>query len=302
MTVGLMAGQWCAYGLIPDLPGDQRYEAGGSLVFDSEPLTEATEILGAPLLTLELESDQPVAMIAGVLSEVLPDGAATRISFGLLNLTHRDSHEYPEPLEPGKRYTVTLQLNDCGHKFEVGNRIRIALSDVYWPIAWPAPEKTILTLSTGDSTLTLPLRPTDEADAALRPFEEPEAAAPLNATQVTPAGYSNEITHDIVTGRVTQRQWTDEGTIIYEDHNGWTVSSTHDEVFSVDPNEPQSAEIDITWTENFSRGAWEISSKTRTQIRVTATHFIIRGELSAHMGDELVHEQVWNREIPRDLV
>ena len=41
MTVGAMAGQWCPHGLDPDLPGDQRAEAGGSLVFDSPPLEES---------------------------------------------------------------------------------------------------------------------------------------------------------------------------------------------------------------------------------------------------------------------
>ena len=35
----------------------------------------------------------------------------------LQNLTHRTSHEHPEPLEPGRRYTVRLQLNDAAHAF-----------------------------------------------------------------------------------------------------------------------------------------------------------------------------------------
>ena len=302
MSVGLMAGQWCAYGLVPDLPGDQRHEAGGSLVFDTAPLTEAVDILGAPVLTLELESDKPVALVAGVLSEVLPDGAATRVSFGLLNLTHRDSHEAPEALEPGKRYKVTLQLNEAGHRFEVGNRIRIALSTSYWPIAWPSPEKATLTMAAGDSTLALPVRPPSEADAALPAFKEPEASTPLNATRLEPGEYRNEVTHDMVTGEFAQRQWTDEGTLVYNEHDGWTISSTHEEVFSVHPDDPLSAKIDIKWTENFSRGAWQVSSKTRTLMHATATHFVVHGEMEAYMGDELVHSQTWDREVPRDLV
>ena len=34
-TIGLAGGKWCPYGLEADGPGDQREEAGGSLVFDS---------------------------------------------------------------------------------------------------------------------------------------------------------------------------------------------------------------------------------------------------------------------------
>ena len=187
-TVGMMAGQWCPHGLDPDLPGDQRLEAGGSLVFDTDPLGEGFDILGAPELSLELASDKPVAMVAACLSEVLPDGAATRVTYGLLNLTHRDGHEHPQPLEPGRRYRIALRLNDAGHRFGAGNRIRVALSTAYWPIAWPAPEKATLTVTAGASTLTLPVRPQSTDDAALRRFEEPEGASPLDATVHVLAG------------------------------------------------------------------------------------------------------------------
>lgn len=302
MTVGTMSGHWCAYGLEPDLPGDQRVEAGGSLVFDSEPLREGIDILGAPVATIELSSDKPVAMLAGVLSDILPDGAATRVSFGLLNLTHRDSHEAPEPLEPGQTYRVTLKLNDCGHRFAAGNRIRLALSTAYWPIAWPSPEKATLTITAGDSTLALPVRPLRNADEDLRPFGAPESATPLDATVLTAPAFESSFTHDIVTGIVTHRQRVDEGAIVYNAHDRWTVASTHEELYSVHPDDPLSCELDITWTENFSRGAWDISTRTRTLMRATVTHFVIRGELEAHMGNENVHTQTWEHEIPRDLV
>ena len=77
---------------------------------------------------------------AAVLSDVHPDGAATQITYGLLNLTHRESHEIPQPLKPGKSYRVTIQLNEIGHHFHRGHRIRLALSNAYWPLVWPSPE------------------------------------------------------------------------------------------------------------------------------------------------------------------
>ncbi|MDH5528641.1 MAG: CocE/NonD family hydrolase [Paracoccaceae bacterium] len=301
-TVGMMSGSWCAYGLDPDLPGDQRMEAGGSLVFDTEPLAEDIEILGAPILSLQVASDKPVAMVAGVLSDLLPDGTGTRVSYGLLNLTHRDSHETPEPLEPGKSYAVTLQLNDAGHRFSAGNRIRIALSTAYWPTTWPTPEKVTLTLTAGDSSISLPVRPANATDADLRPFEEAEGSGPLNATVQVPPNYENAFSIDMTTGVVSHRTFSDEGTLTYDDHDGWTVTSSHEEIERIHPDNPLSAELDITWNENFSRGAWEVSTKTRTTMRSTVSHFIIRGELEAHMGDELVHSQTWESEVPRDLV
>ena len=199
MTVGLMAGQWCPHGLDPDLPGDQRAEAGGSLVFDSEPLPAALESLGAPVLDLAVASDRPSAMVAVCLSEVLPDGAAARVSYGLLNLTHRDSHEQPAPLEPGRACRVAVQLNDIGHRFGQGSRIRVAVSSVYWPIAWPSPEKVTLTIAAGESCLRLPVRPPRDADASLAPFPEAECAPPLDKTVHAEPDYRWRVERDMIT-------------------------------------------------------------------------------------------------------
>jgi len=302
MSVGMMAGQWYAHGLEPDLPGDQRVEAGGSLVFDSEPLNEPLDILGAPIASLDIASDKPIAMVAVCLSEILPDGAATRVTYGLLNLTHRNSHEHPEPLEPGKRYRIDVQLCDAGHRFAAGNRIRVAISSVYWPIAWPVPEKTTLSIAAAESRLRLPVRPPRAADAELAPFAEPECAPPLDKTVHRAPVYEWTVERDMISDRITQRQWFDEGRITYNEHDGWTIESTHEEFLSIHPDDPLSAKLDITWTESFERGAWRVSSTTHTLVTSSANHFHLEAELEARQGDDVVHSQRWSRDFPRNLV
>ena len=118
--MGARQGEWCGHGLDPDLPADQREDDGCSVVFETEPLTKAVEILGAPVLTLQLSADQPNAFIVGRLNDVAPDGASTRVTYGVLNLTHRNSHEFPEPLVPGENYEIRLQLNDVAQDFPQG--------------------------------------------------------------------------------------------------------------------------------------------------------------------------------------
>ena len=158
LSVGLFAGKWCSYQAPPDLPHDQRQEDGGALVFETGVLEEDLEIFGLPRVTLELSSSEPVAMVALRLSDVAPDDKATRVTYGLLNLTHRESHEHPEPLEPGRRYRVTVQLNGVAQRFPAGHRLRLSLSTSYWPLAWPSPKPARLTVFTGVSTLELPVR------------------------------------------------------------------------------------------------------------------------------------------------
>jgi len=92
-------------------------EDGGALVLDTEPLSEPLEIMGAPIIELELEVDQPQAMVCVRLSDLAPDHKATRSTYGMLNLSHRDSHASPSPLVPGERYRVAVQLNGIAQRF-----------------------------------------------------------------------------------------------------------------------------------------------------------------------------------------
>ena len=300
MTVGMMAGQWCPHGLDPDQPGDQQLEEAGSLIFDTQALERELSILGAPRIRLEISSDKPNAMLAACLSEVFPDGRATRVSYGLLNLTHMNSHENPELLTEGKKYTIVLKLNEAGHCFGVGNRIRLALSTVYWPIAWPSPERSTLTLGENGMSLMLPIRPDRSSDQVLKPYEEPEAAEPLAKTVIKEPEYKWRFERDMASEIVTQHQWFDEGTTQYDLHNGWTVSSTHDEQMSVHPNDPLSAKLQIIWTERFERDDWNVSSKTKTVFTSTKTHFNVEAELEAFEGESKKLSKKWSKSFLRN--
>ena len=300
MTVGMMAGQWCPHGLDPDQPGDQQLEEAGSLIFDTQALERELSILGAPRICLEISSDKPNAILAACLSEVFPDGRATRVSYGLLNLTHMNSHESPELLTEGKKYSIVLKLNEAGHCFGVGNRIRLALSTVYWPIAWPSPERSTLTLGENGMSLMLPIRPDRSSDQVLKPFEEPEAAKPLAKTVIKEPEYKWRFERDMASEIVTQHQWFDEGTTQYDLHNGWTVSSTHDEQMSVHPNDPLSAKLQIIWTERFERDDWNVSSKTKTVFTSTKTHFNVEAELEAFEGESKKLTKKWTKSFLRN--
>jgi hypothetical protein len=301
-TVGLHAGKWCAYGIeAADLPGDQREEAGGSLVFDSEPLTEPLEILGAPVLNLVVASDKANAFVAATLSEVLPDGSATRVSYGILNLTHRNGHEDLRPLESGRRYDVRVQLNECGQRFGVGSRVRLALSTSYWPIVWPSPEAATLTVFAGASALDLPVRPPRAEDVDLPDFEPAEGAPPLRRTVLKPGSRKMEVTRDLETGRVTVERFQDDGLSRIVDFD-WETRTAARRFYTIDPADPLSAESRIHWHKEYGRGDFRTSLDARTHMRVTKTEFLIGGALDAYEGEDRVFSKEWNCRIPRDHV
>src|SRR5262249_61454853 len=127
-----------------------------------------------PRLRLVFDSDQPVAQVIVCLNDLGLDGTSAGVSYGVANLTHRKSHEFPEPLVRGEPSQAIIKLNDIAHSFPAGHRIRVAISTAYWPIVWPAPERVTLGIYTGVSALELPVRPPRDEDAELRPFAGPE--------------------------------------------------------------------------------------------------------------------------------
>ena len=301
LDVGMFAGHWVGYGLGPGLPTDQRGEDAGSLVFDSAPLERRIEVLGAPVVELELEADRPQAMVAVRLNDVAPGGAVTRVSYGLLNLTHRESHEFPEPLVPGRRYRVRVQLNDVGQAFLPGHRIRIAVSSSYWPIAWPSPEAVTLTLHTGAGVLDLPVR---EPDPVLDATAEPPAAelpAGLRVTTVVAGGEERRVTHDIGRQESIVETVDDQGVRRFDEIDlSLGVRSTAR--YTIKPDDPLSARAETGWSVGMSRGDWAIKTRTRTVMTSTRTSFVLHAELDAFEGEQRVFSRNWASEIPRDEV
>ncbi|MCQ4118437.1 CocE/NonD family hydrolase [Rhodococcus tibetensis] len=306
MSVGMFAGKWASYAATPDLPSDQREEDGGALVFETESLDETLEILGLPEVDIEVSSDTPVAMLAARLSDVAPNGEATRATYGVLNLTHRDGSEHPTPLTVGRKYRIRLQLNGAAQVFPAGHRVRLSLSTSYFPLAWPPPEPVTLTVSTG-GTLTLPVRPPrDEDDARLRDLGQPRAAEKLAVTRLRQGEHHWRTIRDLESSTSTLEIVDDQGSFRI-DEIGTVVSRATREWFSFRGNDVNSARGETQTVRRYERDDWRTEVRTRTILTSTATEFVITAELDAYEldaahGDRRVHSQNWHRRIPRQLV
>ncbi|MDQ1050817.1 CocE/NonD family hydrolase [Streptomyces sp. V4I2] len=302
LSVGQFAGKWASYNAPPDLPYDQREEDGGSLVFETEPLTERLEILGSPTVELDLSADEPVAMVAARLSDVSPDGAATRVTYGLLNLTRRDSTEAPEPLEPGRRYRATVHLNGVAQAFPPGHRIRLSLSTSYWPLAWPPPKRALLSVHENSSTLTLPVRPTDEPDEVPpNPFDEPEGTAPLAVTRLTPLEQRWDVKRDLIGYHAALEIVKDQGLIRF-DGIGLDAGRRAYERYATVADDFTSVSGESTWTMRFRREDWDIRVVTHTRLSCDERDFFVDATLDGYEGDRRVFSRTWNETVPRDLL
>jgi putative CocE/NonD family hydrolase len=274
-TVGKQAGSWCPFGRAADQAGDQREDDERSLVFETAPLAEPVEILGAPVATLEVASDRPVASLAVRLCDVHPSGESLRVSFGILNLTHRDSHATPSPLMPGLRYQVRIQLNDLGAVLPAGHRIRLALSTTYWPMIWPAPEKATVTIHGG--TLDLPVRPAQAVDATLASLPGPETATPERPLVVRPG-------------------------VVRIERLGLEFANQGKFAFDLVDDDPLSATASMQRSATITRGSWQVRIETTMRLSCTRDAFLLHATLRAWEGAVEVCHRDWERTIPRDLV
>jgi hypothetical protein len=277
-TLGKRAGNWVPFGRGHDQAEDQREDDACSLVFETPPLDAPLEILGAPLVTLEIASDQPTANLVVRLCDVHPSGKSLRVSFGVLNLTHRDGHDTPAPLLPGQRYRVRIRLNNAGAAFPAGHRIRLALSTAYWPMIWPTPDRATLLIFSG--TLDLPVRPPRAADARLAPLPAPESAAPEKPTIVHRDGMRIE--------RI--------------DRLGLELGTHSRTDFHIEEDDPLSATAELRRTATMARDAWQVRVETRMRLTCTHDAFLLQASLRAWEGEDEVCACDWNRAIARDLL
>lgn len=302
LWVGLGAGEVGRYGGDADWPGDQREDDGGSVVFTGPPLAERLEILGAAQLHLRFSSDKPQALVAVRLNDVAPDGRVARVALGVLNLTHRDSHEHASALEPGRVYDAVVDLDDIAHAFPAGHRIAVSLSTTYFPIAWPSPELATLTVHLGASALDLPVRPSRDGDAALPVFGPAEEApqTPSIAHEV-PQAPRRQVTRDLLSGRmqVDFPRWTYSKTM---PDIGQTQSSVGICRHLVVDGDPASAEMTTDYLVEMAFPGVTIRHHSRGRMSCTATHFRIEMQLEAHEDGKLVFARTWDEEIARDMV
>jgi putative CocE/NonD family hydrolase len=299
---GFAAGVWCPYGHAADLPFDQRAEDGLSLTFDSPPLEEAMEVVGYPEVTLSVAADQPNALLAVRLCDVAATGASLLVSRGFLNLTHRDGHTDPQPLEPGQRYTVTLRLDLLAHRLPAGHRWRVTVSPAHWPMAWPSPKPVTLSLFTGaGSQLRLPVRAPKPEDEQLAPFGLPEVSQSIPFEHVRTPSHTRAVHHDIGTRTLQIIDTADGGHRRLLGRRLEFYSHSRD-VYTIVEDDPLSARIRCERTMGLRRGDWSVRVETSSTMSADAETFYITNVIDAYEGHTRVFTQARDFKVARQWV
>ncbi|MGB0506409.1 MAG: CocE/NonD family hydrolase [Pikeienuella sp.] len=288
-------GEFFPFGFGPgELPDDQTADDALSLCYDGQPMTETTDIVGAPSLSLRLSANQRRAQVAVRLCDLRPDGTSALITHGFLNLRHRNGHECFEDLIPGEVVQATVTLDQCAYRLPAGHRLRVAISPSYWPFIWPEPEPVTLTITEG--ALSLPVRRTATGDECS--FDPPREAPP--ASHEVRAGAENKTWN-------TDPQTGERSLIISADHtetedlaHGLIHGDALREEWAIIRGNPASARAHIRWDKHMSRGDWATSTTAVLSMTGDVGNFHISMQITAREGEVEVFSKEWKATVPRD--
>jgi putative CocE/NonD family hydrolase len=109
------------------------------LAFQTEPLTEDTEVVGPLDVRLFVASSAVDTDFVAKLIDVYPpsgdypDGYALLLSEGILRMRYRDDRPVADLIEPGRVYEIALDLQPTGNVFKRGHRIRLDVTSSCFP-------------------------------------------------------------------------------------------------------------------------------------------------------------------------
>ena len=189
------------------------------------------------------------------LCAVAPDGASLLVTRGLLNLTHRDGHGEPEPLEPRPALRrERAARRDRPRRAGRATRCACPCRAPYWPWAWPSPEPVTLTLH--DGRLLLPVRPPrDEPEPP--PFAAPEWAEPLEveAHRAGPDAAASTATTDQRTHEIAF-EWDVGGHRRRLVEAGTEMDDTNVTTYRIVDGDPLSAAVEARCSSALARDGW----------------------------------------------
>ena len=292
--IGMDTGEFFPMGLNAEMPGDQAADDALSLCFDGAVLEDGLSLLGAARLSLRLSSDKPLGFVVARLCDVGPDGSSVRIAHGMLNLCHRDSMENPASMVPGQEVEVAFDIDQMAYRLAPGHRLRLALSNAYWPFVWPSPEAGRLVVSAG--SLDLPVH------AGGGSWEPPPAAhaAPWKHRVIRKGKTRRYVERDLIAGTHALVVEDDLGDAENLTH-GLCTGETMTERWEIGAD-PLSARAVHTWEQRLSRGDWQVRTEAWAEMTGTATHLRMRARLLAFEGGREVFRRDWDETVDRRFV
>ena len=296
VETGVEAGEWIPHCSGSEISGCQKSIDAQSTCFDSDILEKHIDVFGRPEITISLRSNAPTGNLIVRLCDVSPSGSSELVSIGVLNLTHRNGNKFPKLMPIGETQSLAIKLDNTGHRFLPGQKIRIALSTAYWPFVWPAVNNPTLTLTEKPACLSLPtLVNLEEEDVQ----PNPPVAPPMSAiTQKRKPNSNRDVEYDFNENKVKLKIKDDLGELLYHKHNLVTSAIKH-EYYEISNNAPLSSMAQISWSFEYSRDNWMTRTVTETIMTSDEKYYYLKAKVRAYENEKNIFEKSFKHKIIR---
>ncbi len=287
---GMAAGGWWG-----ELTGDMSEDDAKSLVYDSGELKEDIQIIGCPKINLNVISDAPLYQWSVRLEDVRPDGKVSLVSGVLINPSQRNSRFNPETLVSGKVTSLSAQIHFTTWTFKAGHKIRLAISNAQFPMAWPTPKKGSTKLIIGPGTwLEMPIPPLPSLPEPDMP-EPTEDENPPDYKDIYSFGPVFSATRDEICGISRYTTASD---------CAWSIkdkdfASSEFYTWEVKDNEPEKASYSGMRRNVFQLHNSSIVLYAVFDISSDAENFKVSVSRSIFKNGKLIRRKEWNENIPR---
>jgi putative CocE/NonD family hydrolase len=268
---------------------DSRADDVWGLAFDTPALREDLEILGFVQARLFVASTAPVATWIVRVNDVAPDGTSYIVTYGFLNGTHRNSHVTPQALPINETVELNFSLFCTGYHFSPGHRIRVVVTNAYFPVVWPSPYPMVTTLFTGGehaSSIALPVLTPSPSLAGDIPLLGDHADATTERANDLMSGY--QFTRDYVKGAASAHYQMGPSVIGCEVSDG----------------DPARAALTISTSEKNTPllGHRVVETQTQGSLRSTQDRFLLDVHCTLLENGKVIRKRTWQADVKRELV
>ncbi len=280
-----------------DMAGDDR----ASLTYDAPVLRQTIEIVGFPRVRLRVSAPVPVADWRVRLEDLGPDGRVSLVTGALISGAQRDSRTSPSPLTPGVEYQLATELHFTTWTFKPGHRIRLAVANAQFPMAWPTPYPMTTRLAMGDARTALELPVTSAEARPRRPpalAPEPDGEAPDARTlsfHATPTAKVSREARTKTTMVDFQTRW---GYMI----GGRIIEMVEREHYQTEDENPARSSFLGNEVHRFTfSGGRTLRIHTVMDIRSDQTTLHVTVIRRLYERDRLVRSRSWSETLPRGI-
>ena len=263
-------------------PLEQSYDDELSHTWDSAPLDAVLTCCGEGAVTLTVRANTPVFSVAVRLCEVTADQRSWLVAYALQRVARADDSEM---------MTITLGLGAFAHQFQPGSRIRVAISQNLWPLAFPLGHRFVVDLHSGALQLPVTSAHADELDLPAFVSASPNAAE-IAQYAIVPPDDKGQL-------ELSVRQPPTHRTVEQGDGRRVDLGRSGSQYSAITQTQPHTSlwtqDSEMSWT----RDGWRCVVRAGYELSCDTDFFQLREWVQAQYNDELVFEQDESVKLPR---